>query len=116
VDELAAEVPEAGLREGFLKRATDLLPRPRPLTPRQAAKQAFGGLTARECDVAILVGRGKSNREIADALVLGERTVQTHVSHILEKLDLTSRAQIAAWVASRGLLSDSEPGTGTTRP
>jgi DNA-binding CsgD family transcriptional regulator len=116
VDELAAGVPEAALREGLLKRATDLLPRPRPLTPRQAAKQAFGGLTARECDVAALVGRGKSNREIADALVLGERTVQTHVSHILGKLGFTSRAQIAAWAADRGLLGDSKPVTGKTTP
>ena len=116
VDELATEVAEAALRERFLKRAADLLPRPRPLTRRQAAKQAVGGLTTRECDVAALVGRGKSNREIADALVLGERTVQTHVSHILGKLGFTTRAQIAAWVAERGLPDDPGLVTGTTTP
>jgi DNA-binding CsgD family transcriptional regulator len=116
LDELAVEVPELALREGFLQRATDRLPRPRPLTPRQAAKQAFGGLTARECDVAALVGRGKSNREIAAALVLGERTVQTHVSHILDKLDLTTRAQIAAWVADHGLPGDAEGRPSETTP
>jgi DNA-binding CsgD family transcriptional regulator len=103
VEELAAEIEEAGLRARFLERASELLPRPRPLTPRQAAKQAFGGLTARERDVAALLVRGKSNREIAEALVLGERTVQTHVSHILDKLGFTSRAQIAVWAAERGL-------------
>jgi DNA-binding NarL/FixJ family response regulator len=103
VEELAAEVPEAALRDSFLERATELLPRPRPLTPRQAAKQAFGGLTAREREVAALVVRGKTNREIADALVLGDRTVQTHVSNILDKLGFTSRAQIAAWAVERGL-------------
>jgi predicted ATPase/DNA-binding CsgD family transcriptional regulator len=106
VEGLVAEVPEGSLRDGFRQRATDLLPRPRPLTRRQAAKQASGGLTARERDVAALVGRGKSNREIAAALVLSERTVQTHVSHILDKLDFASRAQIAAWAADRGLLDD----------
>jgi len=103
VEELADEIEEAGLRERFLERANDRLPRPRQLTPRQAAKQAFGGLTARERDVAALVVQGKSNREIAEALVLGERTVQTHVSHILDKLGFSSRAQIAAWAAERGL-------------
>ena len=62
--------------------------------------------------MAALVARGKSNREIADALVLGERTVQTHVGHILDKLGFSSRAQIAAWAAERGLTGDSDPDTG----
>jgi DNA-binding CsgD family transcriptional regulator/Tfp pilus assembly protein PilF len=115
VEDLAAELPDS-LRDSFLQRAHDLLPRPRPLTRRQAAKQAFGGLTARERDVALLVGQGNSNREIADALVLGERTVQTHVSHILEKLGFTSRAQIAAWAARQGLSSDPEPLSDPTAP
>jgi DNA-binding NarL/FixJ family response regulator len=116
VEDLAAEVPEAALRDRFLERANDLLPRPRPPTPRQAAKRAFDGLTARERDVASLVAQGRSNREIADALVLGERTVQTHVAHILDKLNFTSRAQIAAWAAGRRLLPDSEPTTGEAGP
>jgi DNA-binding NarL/FixJ family response regulator len=96
----------AHLRESFLKRATEMLPEARGLTPRQAAREASGGLTARERDVAALVSRGLSNREIADALVLGERTVQTHVGHILNKLGFSSRAQIAAWAAERGLTSE----------
>jgi non-specific serine/threonine protein kinase len=48
-----------------------------------------------------LVARGCSNRRIALELVVSERTVDTHVSHILHKLQLTSRAQIAAWVVER---------------
>jgi DNA-binding CsgD family transcriptional regulator len=103
VEEFAVEVPESALRERFLKGAADLLPRPRRLTTRETAKRAFGGLTARQRNVVVLVGRGKSNREIADALVFGERTVETHVSHILDKLGFTSRAQIAAWAAERRL-------------
>ncbi|WP_369639821.1 LuxR C-terminal-related transcriptional regulator, partial [Nocardia sp. JMUB6875] len=58
-------------------------------------------LSPREREVAELVAKGLSNREIANALVLSERTAQNHVQHILTKLDFTNRAQIVAWV-SRG--------------
>jgi DNA-binding NarL/FixJ family response regulator len=58
-------------------------------------------LTPREWEVAGLVAHGMSNRLIASKLVLSERTVDTHVSHILNKLGLVSRAQIAAWVVER---------------
>jgi non-specific serine/threonine protein kinase len=51
--------------------------------------------------VALLVTRGWSNRQIAEELVISERTVDTHVSHMLRKLGLISRAQIAAWVVSK---------------
>jgi DNA-binding NarL/FixJ family response regulator len=54
-------------------------------------------LSDREWEVAMLVARGLSNRLIAAELILSERTVDTHVSHILRKLALVSRAQIAAW-------------------
>jgi DNA-binding NarL/FixJ family response regulator len=60
-----------------------------------------GELTSREWEVAVLVARGHFNRQIADDLVVSERTVDTHVSHILRKLHLVSRAQIAAWVVQR---------------
>lgn len=56
-------------------------------------------LTPREVEVAALVAEGKTNREIADVLVLGERTVETHVANILGKLGFSNRAQIATWVA-----------------
>lgn len=55
-------------------------------------------LTTREWEVARLVAHGSFNRQIADELTVSERTVDTHVSHILHKLGLVSRAQIAAWV------------------
>ena len=54
-------------------------------------------LTRRERKVAELVGRGLTNREIAQRLVLSERTAQNHVQHILTKLGLANRTQIAAW-------------------
>ena len=58
-------------------------------------------LTKREREVATLVAQGRSNRQIAEHFVLSERTVETHVSRILTKLDLTSRTQLAAWVLAR---------------
>jgi DNA-binding CsgD family transcriptional regulator len=104
IAQLAATIEDERLREGFLSAALGSLPRERPVSPLRAAKQSFGGLTARERDVAALIGQGRSNREIAEALVLSERTVATHVGNILAKLAFTSRAQIAVWARDRGLL------------
>jgi len=63
-------------------------------------------LTAREREVAGLVARGRTNREIAAALVISERTADAHLQNILNKLRFSSRAQIAAWAAERGLRTD----------
>jgi DNA-binding CsgD family transcriptional regulator len=60
-------------------------------------------LTNREQDVARLLAAGHSNREIADTLVITEGTVEVHVKHILSKLGLKSRAQVAAWAANEPL-------------
>ncbi len=61
-------------------------------------------LTAREREVAALVARGMSNREIAEALVISEGTAEVHVKRILGKLDFKSRAQVATWVTQRAML------------
>ena len=55
-------------------------------------------LTRREREVAHLVAEGRSNREIAEALVISEGTVEVHVKHILSKLGFRSRSQVATWV------------------
>ena len=60
-----------------------------------------GRITRAEAAVAELVAAGLRNREIADRLVVSDRTVDNHVSHILTKLDFHSRAQIAAWWTER---------------
>lgn len=60
-------------------------------------------LTSREREVASLVARGLSNRDIAAKLGLAERTAISHVEHIMNKLGLHSRAQIAAWAVRQGL-------------
>jgi non-specific serine/threonine protein kinase len=55
-------------------------------------------LTDRERDVARLIAEGLTNRQIADRLVVSPRTVATHIEHIMTKLSVGSRAQIAAWL------------------
>jgi DNA-binding NarL/FixJ family response regulator len=62
-------------------------------------------LTTREREVAQLIAQGKTSREIAEALVITERTVDTHADRIRVKLGLHSRAEIVAWVLSQGLAS-----------
>ncbi|MEV5605329.1 response regulator transcription factor [Streptomyces sp. NPDC052299] len=59
-------------------------------------------LTEREREVLGLIADGRSNREIARALVLSEKTVKTHVSNILMKLDLADRTQAALWAVRHG--------------
>jgi predicted ATPase/DNA-binding CsgD family transcriptional regulator len=76
---------------------------PQPRTPLQSVKESYGGLTGREREVAALVALGKSNHDVAVALVLSERTVDTHVSNILSKLGFSSRTQIATWAVEKGL-------------
>ena len=62
-----------------------------------APRERPGGLTKRELEVAALVAAGASNRDIADELVISERTAESHVQNILTKLGFGSRAQIASW-------------------
>jgi non-specific serine/threonine protein kinase len=64
---------------------------------------AGSGLSPRELEVAALVARGMTNRQIASELVITEGTAANHVKHILARLTLDSRVQIAAWAVQRGL-------------
>ncbi len=103
IEELAASIPDTALRDHFLHKASGLIPSPEPLSARRAAKKAFGGLTEREREVAALIAQGKSNREIAEVLVVNYRTIEKHIENMLSKLDFASRAQIAVWAAEKGL-------------
>ncbi|HMP40772.1 MAG TPA: response regulator transcription factor, partial [Roseiflexaceae bacterium] len=72
-------------------------------TPR-TADDTVEQLTEREMDVLRLIARGKSNKEIADALVISEKTVKTHVSNILSKLHLADRTQAAIYALRQRLV------------
>jgi predicted ATPase/DNA-binding CsgD family transcriptional regulator len=83
----------------------------RIMTPTSAADRGAGApalLTRREREVAALIARGFSNRQIAEALVIGERTAETHVENILSKLEARSRVQITAWAIHQGLVDATE--------
>ncbi|MGH2355956.1 MAG: response regulator transcription factor, partial [Chloroflexota bacterium] len=60
-----------------------------------------GGLSPREAEVAALVARGLTNRQIAAELIISERTAARHVEHILGKLGFAKRAQVAAWAVEQ---------------
>jgi predicted ATPase/DNA-binding CsgD family transcriptional regulator len=73
--------------------------------PRRAPPEPDASpLSRRECEVATLIARGLTNRAIAEQLVIAERTAETHVSNILSKLGLDTRAQIAAWAVAHRLI------------
>ncbi len=69
-----------------------------------AGRSGSGSLSPREREVLVLVAQGHSNQEIADMLVVSERTARTHVSNVLLKLSLTSRTQAALWAIREGLV------------
>ena len=75
-----------------------------PAAPERQAEHGDKGprLTRREEQVAALLAEGLSNRQIAQRLVLSQRTVESHVENILTKLGFTSRTQVAAWHVHRG--------------
>ena len=73
--------------------------------PSRTEKEKFGGLTAREREVATLIAQGKSNREIAESMTVGVKTIETYVTRILNKLNFDSRVQIATWAVEKGLKS-----------
>jgi DNA-binding NarL/FixJ family response regulator len=87
-----------------------------PAIARRLAASLRGGgrdeaadkLTARELEVLRLLGAGETNKGIAAALGITERTARTHVSSILSKLGLTSRTQAALWAAREGLAGGGE--------
>jgi len=70
-----------------------------PAAPRRAAVRP-GGLTRREAQVADLVAAGRTNRQIARALTISEKTVEVHVHNVIAKLGAQSRTEVATWVVA----------------
>jgi DNA-binding NarL/FixJ family response regulator len=76
--------------------------------PRPARPKEMDELTAREQEILRLIASGLSNAEIGERLYIGETTVKTHVTHVLQKLGLRDRVQAVVLAHQTGLL---EPGT-----
>ncbi|HTD76857.1 MAG TPA: LuxR C-terminal-related transcriptional regulator, partial [Chloroflexota bacterium] len=74
-------------------------------TPTRIDHDSAVRLSPREREVAGLVAQGLSNRDIAERLVVSERTAENHVQRVLNRLGLRSRAQVAVWAVQNGLLS-----------
>jgi DNA-binding CsgD family transcriptional regulator len=103
---IARELGAAGTAahlESLVQRARLTSPAMRRRAPRAGAVDG-AALTAREREVLKLLAEGRKNREIAAALFIAESTAELHVSRILGKLGLSTRAQAAAWAVSHGVL------------
>jgi predicted ATPase/DNA-binding CsgD family transcriptional regulator len=105
-DVLGNEAVEAALTQGRALEIEDALALVRrgDKSEEPARVRATTGLTAREQQVAALLRHGLSNRQIAEQLVITERTVASHIEHILEKLGFASRHQVGAWLVEHSLL------------
>jgi DNA-binding NarL/FixJ family response regulator len=77
--------------------------------PRPAPPKELGELTERELDVFRLIARGRSNAEIGGELYISETTVKTHITHILQKLNLRDRVQAVVLAYETGLFEAGEP-------
>ena len=78
-------------------------------TAHQASQDRLADLTQREREILALVGRGLSNHEIAEQLVISKATVRTHVSRVIGKLGARDRAQLVVVAYQTGLVSSSPP-------
>jgi DNA-binding CsgD family transcriptional regulator len=112
LDEAAWEVAFAegqamGLEQAVAYALSEAKPDPSttPVPERAPTEDPTGNLTRREREVATLVARGLTNRQVAEELSISERTVANHVAKMLSKLGLRSRAQIATWANERKLLA-----------
>jgi DNA-binding NarL/FixJ family response regulator len=102
LDDLAARPAAALLRRRLRERGLAQVPRgPKPTTRANPA-----GLTDRQVEILHMVAAGRTNAEIAAKLVLSIRTVDHHVSAVLQKLGVTSRRQASAACAGFGLAGE----------
>jgi DNA-binding CsgD family transcriptional regulator/tetratricopeptide (TPR) repeat protein len=103
--------PRAGMA---VRRLRELGVRDVPRGPRASTRANPAGLTSREVEVATLLAQGHTNAEIADQLIVAQKTVDHHVSSVLTKLGVSSRRHVVRAAAARGLdLHAVESATGT---
>jgi DNA-binding NarL/FixJ family response regulator len=100
-EELAADVPDADLREEFRRGVTKLISLGESHPAHRAGHAA--GLSAREVEVLRLLSAGLSNVEIAERLVLSPRTVNAHLTNIYTKLDVNTRSAAVRFALDHGI-------------
>ncbi|MBW5251531.1 AAA family ATPase [Streptomyces sp. P01-B04] len=83
-----------------------------PAGPTHTAKTRLGRLSKRELEVAVQVSRGRTNQQIARALTVSHKTVETHLGRIFKKLDVSSRAELATLVGRSYVVPREMPGPG----
>jgi two-component system response regulator NreC len=88
---------------------THVIPRLRSWLASDSSRVARNRLTSRETDVLEMIARGHTNTEIALALEISVRTVESHRAHIQQKLGRVSRAQLVAYALERGLIGPDAP-------
>jgi DNA-binding NarL/FixJ family response regulator len=93
--------PAEGLSaiDGFLAKLPSFSPGVAPAGTKSSI--AVRGLSPRQREVLALIAQGKTNREIAEALVLSERTVQRHIADLYLKIDVRNRAEATSFALSR---------------
>ena len=103
-DDLVKKIQEVGRGEAAADAVTTsrMFARMREMA-RKREESAFSLLTEQELRVLALLAEGKTNREIADALVLGEGTVRNYVSSVFSKLHVSNRAEAAAYAAAHNV-------------
>jgi NarL family two-component system response regulator LiaR len=99
---------EPRLHPDALRKVMDAATGSRPAEDRREPGAPTGDLTDRELEVIRLVARGRSNREIAEQCFISEKTVKTHIGHILAKLELKDRTQLAIYAIRHGLADETE--------
>ena len=96
----AAHQGEARLHPDIARKLMDQVAQQSSVTRQDLPEQ----LTGRELDVVQLVAQGRNNHEIAEALVISEKTVKSHISNMLSKLHLDDRTQLAIYAIKHGLV------------
>jgi len=106
VDEIKHAISEAKHGEGHLNPALVarvLAEFSRVAEAKPSSRQVFAELTRREIEVLELIGKGMKNKAIADQLCLSEKTVKTHVTAVLRKLEVNDRTEAALLAQRHGL-------------
>jgi len=99
-DRAVAEGRELRLDDATALARAALQEQERDRTPAPRTRTRAGGLTRREAQVAELVAAGRTNRQIARALTISEKTVEVHVHNVIAKLGAQSRTEVATWVVA----------------